>query len=166
MEAWATSTVEEAAPAFLSENPQERELARGALWMDAGLWSIGALADAGPATKLAKLLPDAPEVGGVRAAAREAGEGIASLPPGKPTPPGNPLPPDFIDNLADRPGSFNPNVAKTKLLDAARKTIRFCSAHTWAGSRSRPSTALKSRCRDTGCGREAQVTRSFRKIPG
>ena len=113
MEAWATSTVEEAAPAFLSENPQERELARGALWMDAGLWSIGALADAGPATKLAKLLPDAPEVGGVRAAAREVGEGIAKT--------GNPLPPDFIDNLADRPGSFNPNVAKTKLLDAAEE---------------------------------------------
>jgi hypothetical protein len=67
MEAWATNTVEEVAPAFLSENPQERELARGALWMDAGLLSIGALSGAGPTTtRMTRLIPDAPDFKDVR----------------------------------------------------------------------------------------------------
>ena len=68
MEAWATRTVEDAVPAFLSENPQERELARGALWFDAGWWSIGALIDIGPAMtvtpKPSRLIVDAIEVKG------------------------------------------------------------------------------------------------------
>jgi RHS repeat-associated protein len=33
----------------------------------------------------------------------------------------NPLPPDFVDAPPEQPGSFNPNVAKTKLLDAAEE---------------------------------------------
>jgi len=125
LEAWATKTVEEAAPAFLSEDPQEREVARGGLLFEFVVWSIGALAEVGPTTTLVKSFPDvrspdAPSPRVVRAAG-EVGEGITTPANGNPTSPGNPLPPDFIDNLADRPGSFNPNVAKNKLLDAAEE---------------------------------------------
>jgi hypothetical protein len=65
IEAFATKTVEEAAPAFLSEDPQKREVARGGLLFDFVVWSIGALSGAGAATtKLSKLAPDAPDVRG------------------------------------------------------------------------------------------------------
>ncbi|GAA1980200.1 SpvB/TcaC N-terminal domain-containing protein [Microbacterium pumilum] len=47
MEDWATSTAESLAP-LLSDNPQERELAKGGLGIDFGFWSIGALIDVGP----------------------------------------------------------------------------------------------------------------------
>ncbi|MBS0150491.1 MAG: hypothetical protein JSR31_06075 [Nitrospira sp.] len=133
-EASATSVAETVVPAFLSEDPQERELARGALWLDAGVWAMGALVDAGPLTKLNKLLPDSPTFtpvfDGLRSvsdtpvfrgtrAGEKVGEGITTLVEGKSTSSGNPVPLDFTDQ---RPGSFNPNVAKKKLLDAAEGT--------------------------------------------
>ena len=49
IEAWATNQAEIVGPALFGKNAQEREIARGKLWFDAGWTAIGALIDIGPA---------------------------------------------------------------------------------------------------------------------
>jgi hypothetical protein len=50
-----------------------------------------------------------------------AGGGNTRPPNGERIPLRNPLPPDFVDAPPEQPGSFNPNVAKNKLLEAGEE---------------------------------------------